>query len=367
VDKNVRILDALFPRLVALELTRKCNLNCIQCRALAEFKDYEEELTFEEVTRILSEIRSLGQSIIILTGGEPLLRSDIFDIASYGSKIGLRMVLATNGMLNTPEIIQKMKASGIMRISISIDGASSKTHNLIRGEEGAFEGAVRGIKIAIENGMSVQVNTTITKQNVDEIDGILKLASSLKVASLHLFLLVPTGRAKELKDQEISPQKYEEVLHWFSKQQSNYDMELRTTCAPHYYRVIKQMKVQHPDNDTNLQEHKVHPLSSSTRGCLAGIGFAFISHRGIVQTCGYLDLECGNLRNSSFVDVWNHSPIFNKLRVLENYKGKCGSCEFIRACGGCRARAYAISGNYLDEEPYCIYKPRMLVKDKESA
>jgi len=352
------ILEAPFPRLVAMELTRKCNLNCIQCRAFAEFRDYKNELSFEEVKRILREIRSLGQSIIILTGGEPLLRDDIYEIASFGSNLGLRMVLATNGTLNTPEIIKKMKNSGIMRISISIDGSNAITHDFIRGENGAFEGALNGIKIAKENGMEVQVNTTITKQNVDEIEGILKLSESLGAKSLHLFLLVPTGRGKDLEDQEISPEKYEEVLRWFSNQQKNYQMELRTTCAPHYYRVCSQLK-QKP-NKTNSDIKKHHTLSGTTRGCLAGVGFAFISHTGIVQTCGYMDLECGDLRKSSFDNIWKNSPVFLKLRELINYKGKCGSCEYIRSCGGCRARAFAKTGDYLDEEPYCIYTPKKL-------
>jgi len=357
------LIDAPFPRLVAMELTRKCNLNCIQCRALAEFKDYENELSFEEVKRILDEIHTLGPSIIILTGGEPLLREDIYEIASYGSNLGLRTVLATNGTLNTPAVIHKMKDNGIMRISISIDGASSETHDRLRGQEGAFDGAIKGIEVALGNGMSVQVNSTITKENVHEIEGIMELAESLGVHSLHLFLLVPTGRGKELKDQELSPEKYEEVLRWFSGQQSKYKMELRTTCAPHYYRIEKQMKETSKEGVNLKTSHPHHPFSKSTRGCLAGIGFAFISHIGKVQTCGYLEVECGDLRKSSFVDVWKNSPVFTKLRDLENYKGKCGSCEFIRVCGGCRARAYAMTGDYLDEEPYCVYNPRKIAKE----
>jgi AdoMet-dependent heme synthase len=369
-SRSTRILSAPFPRLVAMELTRKCNLNCIQCRAFAEFKEYHDELSTEEVKRIFREINELGKSIIILTGGEPLMRNDIYDIASYGSSLGLRMVLATNGTLNTPDVIKKMKDAGIARISISIDGSNAKTHDMIRGEEGAFDGAVNGTRVAIENGMPVQINTTITQHNVSEIEGILKLVRDLKASSLHVFLLVPTGRGKELADQAIPPAKYEEVLHWLANQKDKFEIEVRTTCAPHYYRVIKQLKLdemkvaQHPPMP--IHGSGQHPFSSMTRGCLAGVGFAFISHVGKVQTCGYLDIECGDLRKSSFIDVWKNSPEFTKLRNLDNYKGKCGICEYAKICGGCRARAYAATGDYLDEEPYCIYIPTRLKHSKQA-
>ncbi len=348
------------PRLVAWELTRHCNLNCIHCRAAANRGPYENELTTEECLRILEEIREVGNPIIILTGGEPLLRPDIFEIARRASELGFRPVMATNGTLITEEVVQKMKETGIARVSISLDGASAKAHDEFRQMPGAFEGALKGIEILREAGIPFQINTTVTEVNLEEIPKVLALALKLGAVAHHIFLLVPVGRGKELADQALSAEKYEKVLHWFYEQRERVPQgfHLKATCAPHYYRILRQRAREEGKEVT----YETFGLDAVTRGCLAGTGFCFISHRGVVQPCGYLELNCGSLREKSFPEVWWESEIFKNLRNFKGYKGKCGRCEYVRVCGGCRARAYEATGDYLAEEPLCLYKPR---KDRE--
>lgn len=341
-------------RLVAWETTRRCNLACKHCRAVAEDHPYENELDTKASFKLLDEIREVGQPIIILTGGEPLLRDDIFDIAAYGTKIGLRMVMAPNGTLITEESARKMKESGIKRISISLDGSTPEVHNEFRGVENAYENALKGIELAKQAGIDFQINTTITKTNLEQIPKILRLAEELGAVAHHIFLLVPTGRGKYIVDSEINAKEYEETLNWFYDQRTKTSLQLKATCAPHYYRILRQ-RARKEGQKVNFE---THGLDAVTKGCLAGTGFCFVSHVGKVQTCGFLDVECGDITQNSFVDVWNNSPVFNQLRNDDNLEGKCGICEFRKVCGGCRARAYEATGDYLSPEPLCSYSPR---------
>src|SRR4030043_399952 len=340
-------------RMIAWELTRSCNLACVHCRASAEYGPYEGELSTQEVFRVMDEIASFSKPVIILTGGEPLLRPDIFELASYGTATGFRMVMATNGTLLNEEIVQKMKTSGIQRISISIDGPTPETHDAFRKVKGSFEGSLRGIEMAKRGGIEFQINTTITQANLQRIPDILRLAVELGAVALHIFLLVPTGRGKELKDQEISAQDYEKTLHWFYEQINKVPLQLKATCAPHYYRILRQRAKKEGKKSTP----KPHGLDAMTRGCLGGISFCFISHVGQVQPCGYLELNGGNVREKHFREIWVKSDVFQNLRNTDGYHGKCGRGEFRKACGGCRARAYELSGEDMAEEPYCIYEP----------
>jgi heme b synthase len=346
--------DANTLRLVAWETTRRCNLSCKHCRAVAEDHPYDNELDTEASFRLLEQIREVGTPIIILTGGEPLLRDDIFDIAAYGDKLGLRMVMAFNGTLVTPRIVDKLIDSGIKRISVSLDGSSPETHDEFRGEPNAFNDALKGIEMVKAAGLEFQINTTITKANLDEIPNILKLAEDIGAVALHIFLLVPTGRGKYIIDSAIDAQEYEETLNWFYDQQSKTSLQLKATCAPHYYRILRQRAKE----DGKKVTFETHGLDAVTRGCLAGTGFCFISHVGRVQTCGFLDVTCGDITKQSFKDVWENSQVFNELRDMDNLENKCGICEFKRVCGGCRARAYEATGSYLEEEPLCSYQPK---------
>jgi heme b synthase len=340
-------------RLVAWETTRNCNLNCVHCRAAATRGPYTGELDTRSALALLDQIAQVAKPIIILTGGEPLLREDIFEIAKYGDAMGMRMVMAPNGTLVTPEIAAKMADSGIQRISVSLDGSSAESHDAFRGVPGAFDGALNGIANAKAAGIQFQINTTITKANLDQIPSILKLAESLGAVAHHIFLLVPTGRGKYIVDQEIDAREYEETLNWFYDQRGKTSLQLKATCAPHYYRILRQRARE----DGQSVTFESHGLDAVTRGCLGGTGFCFISHRGIVQPCGFLDLNCGDVTRQSFGEIWRHAEHFQRLRDYSQLHGKCGCCEYHRVCGGCRARAYEATGDYMAEEPLCQYQP----------
>ena len=358
-EKISRVLPNTL-RMVAWEVTRSCNLACVHCRASAVCEPYAGEFDTEKCKRILDEIATVGNPVIILTGGEPMLRKDIYEIAAYGDQKGFRMVLATNGTLVDEAAAKRLMDSGIRRVSISIDGAEAASHDAFRRVPGAFAGAMAGIEAMKRAGLEFQLNTTITKANIAQIREIHDLAHNIGAAAHHIFLLVPTGRAKELVDQEITPLSYEETLNWFYEEEQNCAIQLKATCAPHYYRIFHQRqkeRVGAPAVKHGPAGPGSHPLHTMTRGCMGGISFCFISHRGQIQPCGYLELDCGRLTEKGFPEIWEGSTIFRDLRNLGLYKGKCGDCEFIKVCGGCRARAYETTGDYLAEEPFCIYEP----------
>ena len=340
-------------RIVAWEVTRSCNLNCVHCRASSQFGPYPQELNTIEAKKALDQIREVGQPIIILTGGEPLLRKDIFTLADYGTKKGLKMVMGTNGTLITPDITKKIQDSGIKRVSISLDGSTRESHDAFRQVDGAFDRAIKGIAYLKERGIEFQINTTITKYNLFELEDILELVVRLGAIAHHIFLLVPTGRAQDMVSQELNAKEYEDTLQWFYQQHDKTTIQLKATCAPQYYRILRQ-EAHRKGKKVNRE---TYGLDAVTRGCLAGTSYCFISHEGIIQPCGYLEVNSGNLREATFSDIWMNSSVFTDLRDFSQYKGKCGRCEYITVCGGCRARAYAFSRDYLSEEPLCAYTP----------
>ena len=340
-------------RLVAWETTRNCNLSCVHCRAAATCGPYEGELDTAAAFQLLDQIAKVAKPIVILTGGEPLMRADIFDIAKYGTGLGLRMVMAPNGTMVTADVAKRLAEVGIQRISVSIDGANEESHDRFRGVQGAYRGALQGIENAKSAGIAFQINTTVTKTNLDQIPKILTLAEELGAVAHHIFLLVPTGRGKYIVDQEINAREYEETLNWFYDQRNKTPLQLKATCAPHYHRILRQRAK--ADGETVTFES--HGLDAVTRGCLAGTGFCFVSHRGIVQPCGFLDLNCGDVKKEPFNDIWVNSAQFKELRDTNRLKGKCGICEYRKVCGGCRARAFEATGDFMDEEPLCLYQP----------
>jgi heme b synthase len=310
-------------------------------------------LSAKEAQTLIEEIASFSKPVVILTGGEPLLREDIFDLARSGTERGLRMVMAPNGTLIDEEKAGRIKESGIQRVSISLDGATPETHDRFRRVEGAFAGALRGIEHLKRVGMEFQINTTVTRGNFEALPEILALAVRLGAVAHHMFLLVPTGRGKELEGQAIQAAEYERVLNWFYEQREKFPLQLKATCAPQYYRILRQrMRA-----EGRKLTPQTHGLDAMTRGCLGGIGFCFISHRGEVQPCGYLDAASGSIREQTLREIWEKSPVFQRLRDFSGYKGRCGRCEYIRVCGGCRARAFEKTGDLLAEEPLCIHSP----------
>jgi len=387
------------PRLIFWEVTKGCNLRCIHCRATATELSSPTDLPTGRAIEIIKQIADFSNPILVLSGGEPLYRHDIFDLAQYATDHGLRVALATNGTLVTKQVARRAVESGIKRVSISLDGADALTHDTFRGIPGAFDAAIYGMKNLQELGMSVQVNMTIAKHNAKQLPDVLNLARSLGADALHTFLLVPVGCGVDIAaEQMVSPQEYEQMLNWFYDQSKTGDIELKATCAPHYFRVVRQRRAAErreavaagtmtygggqapaigpdemamPGSNAVLLKpkghHTGHPgghpgdadMNSMTKGCLAGTGVCFISHEGEVFPCGYLPVLAGDLKHKKFADVWNDSVVFEQLRDTNNLKGKCGCCEFRNVCMGCRARAFAATGDMLDPEPFCVYEPKM--------
>ena len=392
-------------RLIFWEVTKGCNLRCIHCRASATELSSPSDLSTNSAIGIIDQITAAANPILVLSGGEPLYRSDIFQLARYATDKGLRVALATNGTLVTKEVARMIVDSGVRRVSISLDGADALTHDTFRGIPGAFDAAVYGLRNLKALRMSVQINMTIAKHNARQLPKVLELAKSLGADALHTFLLVPVGCGVDIAaEQMVAPEEYEEMLNWFYDRSLEGEIELKATCAPHYFRVVRQRRVAErraaeatataalpvsntPGGSTGIGPTEMmmpgstgielranaarpshaaghpggHPsdMNAMTKGCLAGTGVCFISHEGEVYPCGYLPVMAGDLRKQTFAEIWESSLVFNQLRDSGNLKGKCGCCEFRNICMGCRARAFAATGDFLDEEPFCVYQPRM--------
>jgi len=404
------------PRLVFWEVTKGCNLRCVHCRATATDLSSPSDLPTDAALRVIEQISSFANPILVLSGGEPLFRADIFQLARYGSDRRLRIALATNGTLVTKPVAQKIVDSGVRRVSMSLDGADAATHDTFRGIPGAFEATLRGFKNLKELGMSMQINMTVTRHNAHQLPALFDLARSIGADALHTFLLVPVGCGVDIaEEQMVAPDEYERILNWFYDQSLTGEIELKATCAPHYFRVAKQRQVEakkaaaaavapsqpydpdaigptdmlmpsgtgialhpharraaangngHGHPGTNFPGHG-HPesMNAMTKGCLAGTGVCFISHEGEIFPCGYLPVKAGDLRQQTFAEVWSNSQVFEELRDTGNLKGKCGCCEFRNICMGCRARAFAASGDMMAEEPFCIYQPKTLERANQS-
>jgi radical SAM protein with 4Fe4S-binding SPASM domain len=333
------------PQLIAFEVTRRCRFNCLHCRADAG-ADGRQELSTEQCKKILRAVARFSKCAIILTGGEPMERSDIYELIQHGRKLGHRMVMASCGYLIDQESIARLKEAGVLALSFSLDGASAETHDKFRRAKGAFDAVIRAAEIARSAGVRFQINTTLCKINIDEVAGIIELAIRLGAYCFNPFILVPTGRGKNMADEILDPLRYEVMLNELLRLKLESTIEVRVTCGPQFARVCQQARTK--------------GLTGETNGCMGGRGFGFISCRGDVQTCGFLDVPAGNLVENgfNFKKIWLESELLNKIRDLSAYTGRCRTCEYVALCGGCRARAYAVSGDYLATDPLCNYRPK---------
>ncbi|HSJ56761.1 MAG TPA: radical SAM protein [Anaerolineae bacterium] len=349
------------PHIVAWESTVACNLACVHCRASAQTEPAPGELTTGELFDLIDQLAAWSRPIFVISGGEPLMRPDVYDIAAYGTRQGLRMAVSPNGTLLTAEAVRRLKEAGVRRVSVSIDGSTAARHDAVRGVAGAFEAAMEGLAHCREAGLGFQLNTTVMRQTRDDLAATRDLAVRLGAEAWHVFMLVPTGRGKI--DDEVSPAEYEAILNEIYAMTTSSPIPIRVTCGPHFQRIVAQNR-RHEREKPNLVVPRAHPaghpgsLDRTTRGCLAGDGYCFISHVGNVSPCGYFPMVAGNVREQPFREIYVESPLFQALRDLDHFEGKCGACEFLRVCGGCRARALSLTGNFLAEEPYCVYQPR---------
>jgi AdoMet-dependent heme synthase len=373
-------------RLVFWETTKACNLSCRHCRAVPTRTVGPTELTTARAFDLIDAVAAVAKPVFVLSGGEPLFRPDLFDIGEYGVQSGFRMALATNGTLVTGRVAAKIADTGFARVAISLDGAQSATHDGFRGVSGSHALALAGIRRLRDEGVSVQINSTIARHNVAELPALLDLALAEGADALHLFMLVPVGCGLEIAPAQMLPaDEYERVLHWFDERSKTCPIDLKATCAPHYYRIRAQRLADDrrrgdttttfiapgtrakaapmllhatPPGGGHPGAHQHHSaLSAMTRGCLAGTSVCFVSNEGRVYPCGYLPVSAGDTRFQRFADIWNDSPVFRQLRDPKAYEGKCGECRYEAICGGCRARAYAATGSFLAEEPFCTYRP----------
>jgi len=331
------------PMLIAFEVTRRCRFACRYCR-VGPAGESDTELTTGQCKKIIKAVADYSKCMIILTGGEPMEREDIYDLIEYGTSLNLPMVMATCGYLITEDSVQRLKAAGIGALSFNIEGASAESHDRFRQAPGAFEAAVEATKIANKAALPFQVNTTITKVNADEAVGIAELARRLGAGTFNPFIYVPTAANTHSEEVVLDPIEYEVLLNELLEIKLKSDIKIRVTCAPAFARVCA--------------EKRLNRLNDDVSGCMAGRGFGFISHTGDVQACGFLEVSAGNIieNDYDFAAIWRESQLLNDIRDRSQYTGDCGDCEHVGICGGCRARAFALYGNYLHEDPLCHHR-----------
>lgn len=350
------------PKWVAWEITRRCNLRCVHCRSSSEMEvKGHPDFSTEQAFRILDNISDYAKPVVVLSGGEPLIRSDVFDIARYGTEKGLRMCLATNGVLVTDEVCGNIKDSGIRIVSLSLDGSTKDVHDDFRSQKGAFSGTLNAARLFKKYNIEFIINSSFTKRNQEEIPKVYKLAKELGATAWYMFMIVPTGRGEDIMTELISKEDYEDILEWHYQMEKDEDaMLVRPTCAPHYYRVVLQKA---KEEKVKFERRSLKFSTGGSKGCIAGQLICLIDVDGNVLPCSYFPKAAGNVMSQSFQDIWENSELFKELRDFKKYKGRCGSCEYVNVCGGCRARAYSVYGDYLEEEPFCGYMP---VKMKRS-
>ena len=331
---------AFRPALVSWNLTKRCNLRCPHCYMEAG-KAAGHELDTAECLAVLAELRALGTEMVILTGGEPLLRRDIFEIASAASAAGMWVVMGTNGVLVTPAVAARMVECGIKGVAISLDSADAGRHDAFRGGKGAFAASLRALEACRAQGLEVLVQTTVMEENYAEIPALLDLARGLGAWSFNLYFLVATGRGETMH--ELSPERTEAMLGQLVGLQERYrPMLVRAKCAPQFKRIA------YEQGEAGLE----------SGGCMAGTEYCRITPEGDVTPCPYMTAVAGNVRDpGGFTAVWRNAPLLRDLRDPERLGGRCGACEYRDLCGGCRCRAYAATGDVLAEDPACTYEP----------
>lgn len=345
-----RTVDDFKPYLIALNLTKRCNLKCSHCYLDATTKagGGHDELTTEESIRLIDQIAQVNRGcLLVITGGEPLVRPDILDIAQHAVSQGFMVVFGTNGMLIDDAMAKRLVDIGVMGVGISIDSLDKHKHDHFRGVHGAWDEAVAGIEACKRNGLQFQIHFSAQPMNYKELPDVIEWSHELGARVVNIFFMVCTGRGEELTD--ITPEQYEEVLNYLIDCQDRYkDMLVRARCAPHFKRLAY-------ERDPNS------PITKATGymggGCLAATNYARVTPNGELTPCPYMPLSAGNVREKSFVDLWEGSSVFDSFRYPQ-LKGKCGDCEYSEICGGCRARPYVDHGDWMDEDQWCLYTPK---------
>ncbi|WP_458189055.1 TIGR04053 family radical SAM/SPASM domain-containing protein [Haladaptatus sp. NG-WS-4] len=340
------------PFVLVWELTQACELACKHCRADAQDQRHPDELTTAEGKELLDEARRFGEGqLVVLSGGDPLMRDDVEELVAYGAEQGLGMTLTPSGTASlTGDRIEGLADAGLRRIALSIDGSTPEAHDEFRGEAGSFESTVRAARAIRDAGVPLQVNTTVCAETVDELPALRDLVTDLGAVLWSVFFLVPVGRGTVLDP--ISPERAERVMEWLLDVSETAPFGVKTTEAPHYRRVALERK----RADAGTATPGTDDIGRRT-GIRAGNGFVFVSHLGDVYPSGFLPDVAGNVRDDSLVERYRDSETFRRLRDPDALEGKCGACPYRSVCGGSRSRAYAYTGNPLESDPLCPYVP----------
>jgi len=347
------------PRIISWNITLRCPLKCAHCYVDAGEREAEGVLSTEEAFGVIDQIRESGKPVVVLSGGEPLMREDIFAIARYGTEQGLRMVMGTSGYLLDQVMAKKLHESGISAVAISIDSADPSIHDAFRGTDGVWERAVQAIRFCKDEKISVQINMSVMQSAMSDVKDVIEVGTALGVRDYQIFFPVPAGRARLIEPR--SPQEYEQLIRQILIKYRGSSVNIRPTCAPQFRRIADELGIRNP---------------AWGRGCIAGISYCRIYANGDVTPCPYLPVSAGNVRTTPFPEIWNNAEIFAALRDPNLLTGKCGKCKFKTICGGCRARVYrgadtffprscdgltppdGLNGDICAEDPWCPYEPK---------
>lgn len=325
--------------LVSWNATNQCNMFCDHCYRDAGAKA-NDELSTAEARKLIEEIKQAGFQIMIFSGGEPLMRPDIYELGTYARKVGLRAVLGTNGSLITPEVARKLKEADFMAAGVSLDSLEPAKNDVFRKLENASALTIAGMKNLKAAGLPFQIHTTVMDWNDHELEDITDFAVEIGAMAHHVFFLVPTGRAVNIEDEALRVVAYEKTIARLMEKQKKVPIEIKPTCAPQFIRIADKKGIS----------------MRFSKGCLAGISYCIISPKGDVQPCAYMNIPLGNVREKPFHQIWAEDPVLQELRTM-NYEGKCGICDYKERCGGCRARANYYNGNIMAEDSWCLYNP----------
>jgi radical SAM protein len=363
IDFNERPFIAIW------EVTQACDLACVHCRASAQPDRHPMELSTAEGKRLIDQIAALKVPVFVLTGGDPIKRPDLFELIGHAHSAGVRVSLTPSATpLLIRDIVVRLKEAGLARLAVSMDGASTETHDAFRGMSGSFARTLDAVRWANEIGLPVQINTTFSRRNIAEIDAVVALIESLNITLWSVFFLVPTGRGK--LDDLLNANEFEQVFTKIYGLSKTASFDIKTTEAQHYRRFILQQRVAERRAGVEMlatQEKAADDIGRAPRGLNDGKGFVFISHTGEVFPSGFLPMSAGNIRQQELSGLYRESALFRSLRDISNLEGKCGQCEFKEICGGSRARAYALTGNPNAEEPCCSYIPKGYIQPPPSA
>jgi AdoMet-dependent heme synthase len=358
------------PFIVIWETTRACDLACIHCRACAQPVRSPLELSTDEAKRLIDEVAALKAPVFVLTGGDPLKRPDVFELIEYASSHGVRISLTPSATpLLTSETIVRLKACGLARLAISLDGPTAEIHDAFRRVPGSYDWTLRAVHSAREIGLPVQINTTITRGNLPYLESMISLLERFDIVLWSVFFLVPTGRGSSTD--LISAEDFEEVFEKLYETSRRVKFDIKTTEAQHYRRFLLQRRTEEKRKGNAsplppmLGMDTSDGIGRAPRGINDGKGFVFVSHVGEVFPSGFLPVSAGNVRKQSLAEIYRHSPLFVSLRESANLKGKCGVCEFREVCGGSRARAYALTRDVFAEEPCCTWQPKSYFKNEQ--